>query len=275
MIKKTIGCVLAFFILMISSWGIPLASSVSEGIKPVVVSDVFTAGTVGNKAIFEVRNNTQKTVHGVRMASQSPQEWSTITKITPQSATLKPGEAMDFTVEFSVIDDAPDEAKDLITLFFDSDENIEFDNRWYHIKITIKAEEETDETKYDVAYFVVKVEGAGYSTSYGGGTWIISGSATTFIQVPRGQSASQILLDKKKEIEGEDKCERSLATQGLTEENPGWPKLFTSGPKLTIVDEPYFDRNKFFETAELKDNWQFHGKNGPNIFDIYCKQGGR
>lgn len=271
---KTIRYGVAFLIIVTGSLGLLPALSASAEKKPVVIKGVFSAGTVGNEVVFEVRNHTQKPVHGVRMSYQAPQQYCYITGISPEKTTLKPGEAKDFTVKFSVIEDVPDMENETISLFFENAGNLKFDNRWYHIVITIKAEEEIDESKYDVAYFVVKVEGSGYTTTYKGETWIISGSATTYIQVPKGHSAYQALVDKHREIMGDDKCRRSFAAQGMTESNPGWPSLFNSGPKLTIVDGPYFDRSKFDNTVGFSANWQLMGKDGPDIFDIYCKKGG-
>ena len=87
---KIIGVATLFFLFMVCAGGVPFAAPVMEEENPVVVSGIVTAGTVGNKVIFEVRNMSIMPVSGVRMTPQFPLQWSTITDITPKSAVLKP-----------------------------------------------------------------------------------------------------------------------------------------------------------------------------------------
>jgi hypothetical protein len=268
MTKKTIGHILAFFALVTSVGTLALASAMTEELKPVVVSGTFTAGTVGNKVIFEVRNNTQKPVHGVRMAPQSPQQYCTIKNITPEFTTLKPGETMDFTIEFSVIENVPDKAKETISLYFENDDSIKFDNRWYHINITIKAEEETDETNYKYATFTVRIEGSGFSVGYDGITYEIGGSNTDVLVVRRGESAYAKLIEIKESYE--DRCAGSFAGIPPRENEVTAPGVFISGPKLTIIDGPHFTQSERAGWTQ-EWNWRITGKNGPHG-DILVKK---
>ncbi len=203
------------------TWLIVLVFTVIVHAGPVVVTDTFTAGTVGNGVVFEVRNNTNQLVSGVKMTPQFPLQYSHITKISPQIAELKPGESIDFIIEFSIHKDVPNGASDSITLFFDNNENIMMENPRYQINIDIigdnkkankdeNGDNEKDMSKYKGAYFVVKIEGSGFSPTYSSGTYKISGSETRFIWVPRGTSAIDVLKANKKIIDG-DRCDRSWA----------------------------------------------------------------
>jgi hypothetical protein len=42
---------------------------------------------------------------------------------------------------------------------------------------------------------------------------------------------------------------------------------------VTIVDGPFFEHWKFFENTKFEANWTLNSKDGPDLFDIYCRQG--
>jgi hypothetical protein len=120
-------------------------------------------------------------------------------------------------------------------------------------------------TDYDnlpeTAYFKVLVQGAGYTATYGDGTYDISGSEERFFIVNRGESAAEKLEAMRAYIEG-DPCERTWA--GPAGDGMAPPNLFISGPQVTIIDGPYFSYSEFFDTVEFAKNWQLNGKNGPH-----------
>jgi hypothetical protein len=227
--------------------------------QTVTVSDSFTAGTVGNTVVFEISNNTGRRVSGVRMTPEFPLRYCTLTGITPKSAALEPGESVDFTIEFFVHTDAPDGAEDSITLFFETNEKVEFDNPRFQINIDIVGADEKQ--KHNTAYFKVLVQGSGYTFTYGDGTHEISGSEERYIVVQRGQSAREILEEFKESIDGVP-CERVLAT--YVEGEVGAPHLFTRGSQVTIIEGPFYNYQEFFYGREFKKNWQINGKSGPH-----------
>jgi len=228
--------------------------------QTVTISDSFNAGTAGNAVVFEISNNTSQRVSGVRLIPELPIQYCTLTEIKPESVSLEPGESVEFTVEFSVIADAPAGATDTITLFFETNEKIEIDHPRYQIKIDIVGSAE--KRKHNIAYFKVLVEGSGYIFTYGDGTYEVSGSEERYIVVNRGQSAKERLQVLKEMLDGVP-CERVWPGQGVGAE-VGAPGFFTHGSQITIVDGPYYDFNEFFGNVKFKKNWRMNGKHGPS-----------
>jgi len=229
--------------------------------ETVLIADTFMPGTVGNRVIFTVHNRTGERVTGVKLTPEFPLQWSRITKITPPSAPLNPGESIDFTIEFSILDEAPEGATDSITLFFENNENIEFDNRRFQINLEFGGDGEM-EPKYSTAYFKVLVEGSGYTATYGDGTYKVSGSEERYLVVNRGESVGERLEEFRKYIEG-DPCERTWP-RTIDPGTTGAPALFTSGPQVTITDGPYFSYSEFFDSLILAKNWNLEHKDGPH-----------
>ena len=122
-------------------------------------------------------------------------------------------------------------------------------------------DEQEEKKSADTAYFKVLVQGSGYTFTYGDGTYKVSGSEERYIVVRRDQSASEILREFKKNIDGEP-CERTFPS--YVEGEVSAPGLFISGSKITIVDGPYYDFNEFFGSVKFKKDWQINGKNGPS-----------
>jgi len=225
----------------------------------VTVTDTFEAGTRGNGAVFTVRNNSAQSLTGVRMTPEFPLQYCTLTGIKPESATLEPGESVQFTIEFSVHADAPSGAEDSITLFFETNEKIEIDHPRYQINIDIVGTDE--KRKHNTAYFKVLVQGSGYTFTYGAGTYEVSGFEERYLVVHRGQSAREKLEEMKKAIDG-DPCERTWPS--YIEGEVGAPRLFTRGSQLTIIDGPYYDYDEFFGGQEFRKSWHIDSKDGPS-----------
>lgn len=259
LIPKTEQNTVAIFYILMALMAFSSLSPMNAIASYVVITDTFEAGTAGNGAVFKVRNNTNQVLNGVKMTPQFPLQYSTITSIKPETTKLEPGESVDFTIEFSVYEDAPDGAQDSITLFFENNEGIKIDNPRFQINIDIAGADK--KRKHNTAYFKVLVQGAGYTFTYGAGTYRVSGSEERYLVVHRDQSALEKLEEMKKAIDG-DPCERTWPS--YVEGEVGAPRLFTSGAQLTIIDGPYYDYDEFFGGLVLKKSWHIDSKEGPS-----------
>lgn len=123
-----------------------------------------------------------------------------------------------------------------------------------------------DKRRHTVAHFVVLVRGSGYTFTPWDGTYEISGSEEEYFQVRRGENVREKLENHRKYIEG-DPCERAWAGRGGGEKQP--PRLFTSGPQITIIDGPYYNYEELIKAnRELKKDWHLNGKKGPHPMEM-------
>ncbi len=109
--------------------------------EPVEIKETFMAGSKGNGLSFRVVNTTAHPIEGLSLRPSLPAQWMALDKIEPAWADLKPGEEIEFVVEFSVDEDAPDGDEDVINFHFFSPSPLPIPISRYKLIATIKVDE--------------------------------------------------------------------------------------------------------------------------------------
>lgn len=124
-------------------------------------------------------------------------------------------------------------------------------------------DEEEEELEVEVAYYVIRVEGAGWVPHYAGGSYITSGYNDETLAVKNGDDP-QAAIDAYRARLDTPPCEVEVpAIPGLHKR----PALWTSGPFVHGVEGPYYSLRDVYG-REYENTWTFAKGDGPSLGKI-------
>ncbi len=110
--------------------------------EPIEFQETFEAGSAGNAISFQVTNTTAYPIFGLSLRPSLPAQWMTMERLEPSTTDLKPGEEIEFIVEFKVRKEAPEGAIDIVDFHFEAESTTPIPASRYRMVAAIEAAEE-------------------------------------------------------------------------------------------------------------------------------------
>ena len=138
---------LTFVLALALSWCVALGPAQAQGeflpgLDDIEFRESFKAGTEGNAIVFGVKNTTAFPVEGLNLRPEMPGQYLMLDRVAPNNIDLAPGDLVEITVEFSVREDAPGGAEDVIGFHFDTVSESDVPMPRYRMIAVIEAEEQ-------------------------------------------------------------------------------------------------------------------------------------
>jgi len=243
-----------------------------QGVENRLSAEV-DAGVQDYSVTIRVENrDPDNPLRGVRIETVDSPRYLTDLRVTPsRMAEIGPGASQEVRVRFGVNKQAPDGAEETVELRATSSEGI-LSPTDLRLSFAIRAQDREHDAdadqgdddrqgRPDRVYFVIKVEGTGFTPHWAGASHLMSGAHARVIGLERDQ-------DPQKWLEAilagydHDICE-IVNPRGFIRTNEP-PQIWNAGPKITVLDGPFLSEWEAKKAADL-NTWQSSSSKGPSL----------
>jgi len=252
--------------------GFLAASAAGAGVSELAAE--VTAGEMDYEVIVTIANrDRENAVRGVVISAASPPTYLSGLRFEPSRIEeVAPGVSREVTLRFGVDENAPDGAEERLELDVAAAQGLLAPGR-LRLLLTIRAGsddegpavagdgDDSDGEGPDRAFFVIKVEGTGFTPHWAGASHVMAGAHERIIVLQRDRDLRARLLEL---LAGYDRdiCEITNP-RGFIRTNES-PQIWNAGPQITVTDGPFETEYEARSEADL-NTWSSSSSKGPGL----------